>query len=57
MNTYEYTTGYLLKPEAENVNIVTNLLNSLGEDGWAFTGHAKEVQNGTFYFFARVVSS
>jgi activator of 2-hydroxyglutaryl-CoA dehydratase len=54
MKQYEYTTGYLLTEEAQDINIVTNLMNNLGEDGWHFTGYAKVVQNGTFYFFARV---
>jgi hypothetical protein len=62
---YEYTTGYLLTEEAQDINIVTNLMNNLGEDGWHFTGYAKVVQNGTYakvvqngtFFFARVTSS
>jgi hypothetical protein len=54
MKQYEYTTGYLVNDDAKDINNVTAMMNVHGEDGWHFTGHAKEVQNGTFYMFARV---
>lgn len=54
MKKYEYTTGYLLSQDARDVNNIIRMMNYYGEDHWHFTGYAKEVQNGTFYFFARV---
>lgn len=54
---YEYTTAYLLEHQAANINEEISMMNSLGENGWCFTGYAKKVVNGTFYFFARVASS
>jgi hypothetical protein len=54
MKVYEYTTGYLIEEEAKDINLVTGMMNVFGTEGWHFTGYAKEVLNGTFYFFARV---
>lgn len=54
MKTYEYTTSYLFKDEAKDVNNVIVMMNAMGADGWHFTGYANKVKNGTFYYFARV---
>lgn len=54
MKQYEYTTAYLMKDDAKNINYVTAMMNNWGRQGWHFTGHAEEKRNGTFYYFARV---